>query len=611
MDASAFGKTPKPSLSNPSDPEDPGNLSDDDHAFSADLREVPHSNEAIRAQNLSVLQLYSQPSRFLSTKPTIFGPQFRFLSRTASPVASRSATPIPLSSSSLSQVQTVKIFKVPDNVKKTNEQGLRILAIDNGGICTFSTLYMLEVVMLEVGNLLDVPDGEETRPCDVFDLICGTSTGGWIALMLGRLGMTVRECIRAYEQIVQHVFSEVAPLSNEGYVYSAKKLEAVLQEIITRHAPSSISSSPLPMKDAAIGDRCRTFVVSRYESNGVVSTQMRTYNGPDAVHSAARCTVLEAARATSSACQFFPPIVIDNTRYVTIRDNNPAAIAIDEANRIWGQGSEVACLVSLGSGIGPAVNWGTTKREIELAVKAIVEDCSQVAGQLKMKMQDRGLGHRYHRFSVHTMGGVKWEEWERTKDVVGRTKAYMEVMGHEVRDAARCLVQVTGLQFVGAYHYRLRALALAAKMRSNKLEKLYWKDVMLRLWVELETGNPPLHSTPCTAKGSSSPSQIWHGALEKISVSGFAATTSTPLLNFRTTSATISLRCLSLANHRRKLWEITSEVINAFSFWTILKLLFVLTRTTYKTSFDLFFQITQSSRYSLWPIAEIKWNVWT
>ncbi|KAH8913810.1 hypothetical protein BT69DRAFT_1198930, partial [Atractiella rhizophila] len=79
---------------------------------------------------------------------------------------------------------------------------------DNGGICAFSTPYMLEGIMLQVGDLLQVPEGEDVRPCDVFDLICGTSTGGWIALMLGRLGMTVRESIRADEQIVQHLFSK-------------------------------------------------------------------------------------------------------------------------------------------------------------------------------------------------------------------------------------------------------------------------------------------------------------------------------------------------------------------------------------------------------------------
>ncbi|KAH8921522.1 hypothetical protein BT69DRAFT_1207573, partial [Atractiella rhizophila] len=59
-----------------------------------------------------------------------------------------------------------------------------------GGICTVPTLYMLEVVMLQVGDLLQVPEGEDVWPCDVFDPICGTSTGGWIALMFGQLGMT-------------------------------------------------------------------------------------------------------------------------------------------------------------------------------------------------------------------------------------------------------------------------------------------------------------------------------------------------------------------------------------------------------------------------------------
>ncbi|KAH8926431.1 hypothetical protein BT69DRAFT_1348044 [Atractiella rhizophila] len=124
-----------------------------------------------------LLQLYSQLNPFL-VKAAVLAQQFHSSSRTAAPVASRSATPTPFSSSRPIPSSNRQVFKFPDNIKKTNEQGLRILATDNGGICTFSTLYMLEVVMLEVGNILNV------RPSNVFDLICGASTGGWIGLTL-------------------------------------------------------------------------------------------------------------------------------------------------------------------------------------------------------------------------------------------------------------------------------------------------------------------------------------------------------------------------------------------------------------------------------------------
>ncbi|KAH8920271.1 hypothetical protein BT69DRAFT_1336597 [Atractiella rhizophila] len=95
----------------------------------------------------------------------------------------------------------VKVFKVSENIKKANPLGLWVLCIDNGGIRSFSTPYMLEQITLQASHLLKVPEDEDLRPCDIFDLICGTSTSGWIALMLGRLGMTVRQCIAAYEEI--------------------------------------------------------------------------------------------------------------------------------------------------------------------------------------------------------------------------------------------------------------------------------------------------------------------------------------------------------------------------------------------------------------------------
>jgi patatin-like phospholipase/acyl hydrolase len=44
------------------------------------------------------------------------------------------------------------------------------------------------------------------KPCDHFDLIGGTSTGGLIAIMLGRLKMDIEACIEAYLQISKGVF---------------------------------------------------------------------------------------------------------------------------------------------------------------------------------------------------------------------------------------------------------------------------------------------------------------------------------------------------------------------------------------------------------------------
>ncbi|KAK4171585.1 hypothetical protein QBC36DRAFT_382447 [Triangularia setosa] len=46
------------------------------------------------------------------------------------------------------------------------------------------------------------------KPCDYFDIISGTSTGGLIAIMLGRLRMTVDDCINAYASLSESVFEK-------------------------------------------------------------------------------------------------------------------------------------------------------------------------------------------------------------------------------------------------------------------------------------------------------------------------------------------------------------------------------------------------------------------
>ena len=70
---------------------------------------------------------------------------------------------------------------------------LRILSLDGGGVRGISSLSILKEVMRQIAQEYeaDNPGSPELspRPCEYFDLICGTSTGGLIALMLGRLRM--------------------------------------------------------------------------------------------------------------------------------------------------------------------------------------------------------------------------------------------------------------------------------------------------------------------------------------------------------------------------------------------------------------------------------------
>jgi len=72
--------------------------------------------------------------------------------------------------------------------------------LDGGGVRGLSSLIILEQLM-RTANPSKPP-----KPCEYFDLIGGTSTGGLIAIMLGRLGMDIDTCIAAYVQISRQVF---------------------------------------------------------------------------------------------------------------------------------------------------------------------------------------------------------------------------------------------------------------------------------------------------------------------------------------------------------------------------------------------------------------------
>ena len=73
------------------------------------------------------------------------------------------------------------------------------------------------------------------KPCEYFDLIGGTGTGGLIAIMLGRLRMNTRDCMRVYVQMTRKVFETdktIAGIPYRSTLFKASLLEDAIRACV-------------------------------------------------------------------------------------------------------------------------------------------------------------------------------------------------------------------------------------------------------------------------------------------------------------------------------------------------------------------------------------------
>jgi hypothetical protein len=79
---------------------------------------------------------------------------------------------------------------------------------------------------------------EIPKPCDHFDLIAGTGTGGLIAIMLGRLRMDLDTCKDVYVRMTRRVFETdktFAGIPLRSTLFKASKLEEAIMECVREH----------------------------------------------------------------------------------------------------------------------------------------------------------------------------------------------------------------------------------------------------------------------------------------------------------------------------------------------------------------------------------------
>lgn len=79
------------------------------------------------------------------------------------------------------------------------------------------------------------------KPCDHFDLIAGTGTGGLIAIMLGRLRLDIDTCKDVYVRMTKRVFETdktIAGIPYRSTLFKASRLEWAIQECVREHTVS-------------------------------------------------------------------------------------------------------------------------------------------------------------------------------------------------------------------------------------------------------------------------------------------------------------------------------------------------------------------------------------
>ncbi|KAI9854152.1 MAG: hypothetical protein M1813_001359, partial [Trichoglossum hirsutum] len=331
-----------------------------------------------------------------------------------------------------------------------NTRPLRLLSFDGGGIRGLSSLYILGSIMRalenkveEVGDAVKDAAHHQLLPCEYFDLIAGTSTGGLIALMLGTLRMDVDTCINEYLDIAPKIFpvEDVISRSTLGKLvrvvrgrqrFDPVPLEEAVKRLVRKHlAGRATGGEDTLLQFEASRDnkspQCKVFVCATSEK---LKTHVRfkTYNSWNDI---GNCPIWQACRATSAAPTFFPPMIIGKppTTYVDggLGYNNPIRLLLDETRHIWPQ-REIGCIVSVGTGILASKDVGRTIKPLFESLKDIATDTEKVAGEFREEMKHKyGIEQKvYFRFNVqHGLEQVALEEWKEMDRTRVATHGYV------------------------------------------------------------------------------------------------------------------------------------------------------------------------------------------
>ncbi len=349
-------------------------------------------------------------------------------------------TPLPASKVLAYQLLTVLgyhtwIPKVP------GQKGLRILAMDGGGTRGVLTLEILNQILSGTGK----------SPHEVFDVICGTSTGGIIAGLFAVEKLDVKNAMKMYENLILKVFAKIAwsalNLVVKQAQYSSERWENILQEILGDKRMIDTADSPEAPKLLMCSTVFNKFPLSLWvwrnynivcdEDSKDNTTENLELRGADGTF---RARVHECMRATSAAPSYFEPLKYGESLLCdgALLVNNPAALALKEAKKLY-PGVPIEALVSVGTGdlehTGERVQmgWNTVLNQL-LHGATDTQEVNAILESLLPKGSYYRFNCKIKRFNIDE---TNWKELNYLKE---------KVKDHFTNDANHCkLIELRSL----------------------------------------------------------------------------------------------------------------------------------------------------------------------
>lgn len=299
-----------------------------------------------------------------------------------------------------------------------------VLSLDGGGGNGRSQLMLLKDLMQMVRKLeaeTNLYSTFEFLPCHYFDYIGGTSTGGLLAIMLGRLRLSVGECLSWLDEIeasstTGNKTGREAKLGQTdllGDLAAGKSLD-LLERVVSRKLGSQRCESFVEDQGSDGMMTCRTIALCLQKENGLSMPYMfrsyeprhrtpglmdRNLTNPTAT------TVVKTIRAISASRYWQPDLKFERSFMDgSILVNNPSLEIQNEVSGNHECGEDtIDFLLSVGSGDLQNTQRGSWVSSLRPSKKRMFRLMSQQSEHIHSQMEklsDEGEAFEYRRLGI-------------------------------------------------------------------------------------------------------------------------------------------------------------------------------------------------------------------